>query len=322
MTASRLARFVALALLAASPALATTSSITTGFNGTAIPAGRTLWFTSVFKYSGPTSSPVTIDVTGGTITYGSSTISTPNAHITLTSSVTQVTTSYDSGSNTWNTTAPFGTSGNLLLDAVAAPVATSLPGGVHPVTWTANITSNTSGAGINWQFATAVYTSFGSDLSADNVKATDDPNKSAIHNSDHAGTPEAFKSFVTGGAMGGGGANYIGSYSPTASVKFSGSPCAGGDFSCSITGAQFAHTGTTETYTVSSSLPNASVCNWTISGNGGTISGSTQGPSVKVAINGLNGGYGDATLSVTCTSGSCSTTCTLPIKVVPAGVNP
>src|SRR5580765_1806160 len=108
-----------LAVLAASPAGAVTSSITTGFNGTAIPAGRTLWFSSVFKYSGPTSSPVTIDVTGGTITFPAAgtnySLPTPNAHITLSPAASQVTTSYDLGTNTWNTTAPFGTSGNLLL---------------------------------------------------------------------------------------------------------------------------------------------------------------------------------------------------------------
>lgn len=96
-----------------------------------------------------------------------------------------------------------------------------------------------------------------------------------------------------------------------------GTPCLGGPFTCSVSGITFAHTGTTNTYTVSSNLPNANVCSWTIAGNGGTISGSTTGSSVKVAVNGLNGGYGNFTLSVTCTSGSCSTTCTLPVKVVP-----
>lgn len=307
-----------LALVAAAPVGATTSSITTGFNGTAIPAGRTLWFSSVFKYNGPTSSPVTFDVTNGSITFPGTTLPTPNAHITLTSAVTQVTTSYDSGTNTWNTTAPFGTSGNLFLDAVELPVSVSLLGGVHPVTWTADFTSPTAGASLNWQFATAVYTTFNTDLSALNVKATDDNNASAIHNSDHAGTPEAFKSFVTGGAMGGGGANYTGSMSPTAKVAFGGSPCTGGDFGCSISGLTFAHTGTVGTYTVTSSVPGASVCSWTITGNGGTIQGSTTGSTIKVAINGqLNGGYGDALLSVTCRNGECSSTCTLPVKVVP-----
>src|SRR5580700_233016 len=38
-------------------------------------------------------------------------------------------------------------------------------------------------------------------------------------NSDHAGTPETYKAFVTGGATGGGGSNWTGSYSSTASVS-------------------------------------------------------------------------------------------------------
>lgn len=34
-------------------------------------------------------------------------------------------------------------------------------------------------------------------------------------NSDHAGTPECWKSFVVGGAHGGGGSTFTGSYSGT-----------------------------------------------------------------------------------------------------------
>ena len=316
------------AVLAATPAGAVTSSLTTGFNGTAIPAGRTIWFSNVFKYSGPTSSPAVIDVTGGTITFTANATNysqpVPNSHITLSPSATQVTRSFDTGSNTWNVTAPFNTSGNLLLGGVGFPVPVNFPGGVRPVTWTADFASATPGASINWQFAAAVYTTFSTDLNALNVKATDDNSASDIHNSDHAGTPEAFKSFVTGGAMGGGGSNFTGSLSPTGKVTFGGGggPCTGGDFTCQISGHTFVHTGDTETYTVSSNVPGASVCSWSLSGNGGTIQGPTTGNSIKVKVNGQNNGYGLGTLSVTCRNGSCSSTCTLEIKVVPQGVNP
>jgi len=50
------------------------------------------------------------------------------------------------------------------------------------------------------------------------VKPVDDNQTSNYQNSDHAGTPESFKASVTGGATGGGGSNYTGSYSPTVSV--------------------------------------------------------------------------------------------------------
>src|SRR5262249_22678755 len=50
------------------------------------------------------------------------------------------------------------------------------------------------------------------------VKPVDDNNASAYQNSHHAGTPENFRNFVTGGARGGGGSNFTGSYSATASV--------------------------------------------------------------------------------------------------------
>ena len=46
----------------------------------------------------------------------------------------------------------------------------------------------------------------------------DDNKASQYKNADHAGTLENFKSFVIGGARGGGGSNYTGSYSGDVSV--------------------------------------------------------------------------------------------------------
>jgi hypothetical protein len=71
---------------------------------------------------------------------------------------------------------------------------------------------------LQWQWGAAVYTSFSSDNNAVGVKPVDDNKASQYKNSDHAGTPENFKARVTGGATGGGGANYTGSYSGTVSV--------------------------------------------------------------------------------------------------------
>jgi len=47
------------------------------------------------------------------------------------------------------------------------------------------------------------------------VKPVDDTKASQYKNSGHAGTPESFKSFVTGGARGGGGSHFTGSYGGT-----------------------------------------------------------------------------------------------------------
>jgi hypothetical protein len=56
---------------------------------------------------------------------------------------------------------------------------------------------------------------FGDNYNALGVKPVDDNNASDYLNSHHAGTPENFTPYVVGGARGGGGSNYTGSYSGT-----------------------------------------------------------------------------------------------------------
>jgi hypothetical protein len=68
---------------------------------------------------------------------------------------------------------------------------------------------------MNWQWAAAVYQSLGTNYNTLGIKPTDAPGGSLYLNSDHGGTPEAYKGFVAGGARGGGGSNYTGSYSGT-----------------------------------------------------------------------------------------------------------
>lgn len=147
------------------------------------------------------------------------TLSAPNAAITFSPSATQATTSFNAATNTWNTTLPTShLSGNAFLDGFGFQVpAGGLPGGINSVTWTASF-STTSAVKINWQWAAAVYTSVTSDNNAAGVKPVDDNHASQYQNSDHAGTPENFESYVIGGARGGGGSNYTGSYSGTAAV--------------------------------------------------------------------------------------------------------
>jgi hypothetical protein len=197
------------------------STLVSNFNGTAVQAGNTLWFNSVLKVHGLGSQPVTISFTNQVITFtsGGTTYSlpVPDATVTFDPAATAATTTFNTPNNSWMTITPPGTAGNTFLAALAYPVPVALPGGVKPVQWSGQLSSDTSGVTINWQWAAAVYGAFGVDYSSLGVKPTDDNKASVYQNSDHAGTPEAFKSYVVGGATGGGGSNYTGSYSGTLS---------------------------------------------------------------------------------------------------------
>jgi RHS repeat-associated protein len=201
-----------------------TGSIVSNFNGTAIPAGDSVWFSSVVKVSGLGSSPVRVFLRAGTVQFTAAgqtyNVATPDATITFSPSTTTATTVYDPSRIEWITTVPSsGLAGNVFLSGFSFAVpASGLPGGINPVTWSGTFYSDTAGVSINWQWAAAAYTSFAVDNRSLGVKPVDDNSASQYKNSDHAGTPESYKSFVTGGARGGGGSNYTGSYSGTASV--------------------------------------------------------------------------------------------------------
>ena len=201
-----------------------TSTIGSNFNGTPIAAGDTVWFSAVVKVNGLGSAPVKVGVTNASITFTSGgttyTTNVPDSQITFSSGFTSAQTTFNG--TTWVTTLPPGGAGNTFLTGVALPVPSGLPGGINPVTWKATFTSDTPGITFNWQWAAAAYTNFGgvpttASYGTVGAKPVDDNQLSAYKNSDHAGTPESFKSFVTGGARGGGGSNFTGSYSGTAS---------------------------------------------------------------------------------------------------------
>src|SRR5207248_7378144 len=99
------------------------------------------------------------------------------------------------------------------------PGPDGLPGGIKNVTWTADFWCDTAGVSVNWKWAAAVYKGFSTDYNAIGVKPVDAKAPSGYANSDQSGTPEAFKSFVTGGALGGGGTNYTGSFTGGKTVK-------------------------------------------------------------------------------------------------------
>jgi hypothetical protein len=200
--------------------LPSVSAITSNFNGTAIDAGSTIWFNSVLKVSGVGSSPVTIHVDNATIScpmFGT-TIAVPNVDIVIDPNALQAKTSFDASTNTWTTIVSPNLGGNTFLDGVAWQPVGGLKGGAKPVVWSANFTTDTPGVTLQWQWAAAVYTRFSTDYNELGVKPVDSNKASVYKNSDHAGTPEYFKEFVDGGARGGGGSNFTGSYSATKSV--------------------------------------------------------------------------------------------------------
>jgi hypothetical protein len=205
-----------------------TSTVTGNFNGTAINQGDYIWFTGVLTVKGMGSSPTTLFVSDASITFSANnqtyTVKVPSSAITFSSAITVATTDFVQlkplflGMG-WRTKLPSsGLAGNVLMTAAGFAVpAGGLPGGIKNVAFTAEFSSTTPGLTVNWQWAAAVYTSFDTDYNALGVKPVDDNKASEYQNSDHAGTPENFKSFVTGGAAGGGGSNYTGSYSATGS---------------------------------------------------------------------------------------------------------
>jgi virginiamycin B lyase len=72
---------------------------------------------------------------------------------------------------------------------------------------------------VQWKWSAAVYTQFNNDYNALGVKPVDANNTSQYLNSDHAGTPENYKSFLAAGATGGGGSNYTGGLTGTETVQ-------------------------------------------------------------------------------------------------------
>jgi hypothetical protein len=175
----------------------------------------------VLKPSGLGSTPVTIHFTGQTIASANFTLAVPDATVIFDPNATMATTTFDAADRPTTVVPSSGLAGNTFFSAGSYPVPTNLPGGIHNVTWSGTISSDTPGVSVNWKWAAAVYTSFSSDYDALGVKPVDDGHASQYQNNDKAGTPENFKSFVTGGAMGGGGANYTGGYSGSVTVRCS-----------------------------------------------------------------------------------------------------
>jgi hypothetical protein len=198
------------------------SQIKSEFNGTAILAGDCIWFNSHFKLKGVGSNLVTVQVTDINVSSSEFDLDLPDALVTFNPSATTATTTFNAVLNRWETTVPSNYTSNVFMSGGFLHLPTGLKGGVKNVYWSATFHIVTPvPVSLSWQWSAAAYESAACDVPYADlcVKPVDSNTLSAYHNSDHAGTPECVKSYVTGGARGGGGSNFTGSWSGTASFN-------------------------------------------------------------------------------------------------------
>jgi len=194
------------------------ASITTNFNGTTIAAGNKIWYNAVLKVNGSATYPLTIYFNNQTISCSAFTVTLPNSELILTSAVTTATTVFNG--TTWVTTAPPNESGNYFISGYCDSLKTAITPSIfgNAVTWSGTFLASNANVSINWQWSSAVYTKFTTDMNSVGVKPSDCNSCSAYLNSDNAVTPEHFKSYLTSGACGGGGSNYTGGLSGTQTI--------------------------------------------------------------------------------------------------------
>jgi serine protease AprX len=197
-------------------------SISTTFNSTAISAGRYLWFNSNVKLNNSVgSTPVTVyfnnamaSVTANGTVY---TATLPSASVTFDPAAGSATSSYDEDTNSWNTRVPASLYNSyVFLTGVPVQVPANWPASM-PATLSGFFTTNTAGVSASWRWGAAVYSNFSADNVALGVKSCDSCGSN--RNSDAAGTPQNYKSYVTSGATGSGGSNYAGTPTSAQSVS-------------------------------------------------------------------------------------------------------
>ncbi|MEP7375513.1 MAG: Ig-like domain-containing protein, partial [Chitinophagaceae bacterium] len=201
---------------ASTAACVITSSVSaSNFSGTAIPAGRYIWFNSSFD-PGPLpagTDPVTVTINNGVISFTANnvpyTLSVPNAHIRFDATATSASTQFIN--NVWETVVPRAYTSDIFMSGLSYLVPVNFPGNYMNVKWTADISLDKPGISLGWRWGAAVYTSFAGNAGV-NVKPINGSTQNPYANTDRAGTPENYKSFVVDGAKGTGGTNYTGSF--------------------------------------------------------------------------------------------------------------
>jgi len=270
-----------------------TSSIASNFNGTNISTSNFIWFNANFTASGIPSTGATIFFQNSSVTItskvGTFTYPVPDGTITFDPNATCASTTFSGG---WVTTVPVSGSDEILLSALGIQAPANVKGA--NVTWTGNFSATAAGISINWKWGAAVYTTNMTNYNSLGVKPTHTNACSYPNNSDHAGTPETVKQFVIGGARGGGGSNFTGSWSGTQSVT----PCvnnpAGANTSTSSLQGSSAAPGSSTSATSASNICPATgslrTLTMTYEGlnvGGGTVAGNPGGlDAAYVTVNG------------------------------------
>lgn len=196
-------------------------AITSSFNSTSIPAGRYIWFSSVFdrgSLNGVTGT-VTFNVTNSVITFTANsvqyTLNVPDSRIRYDAAVTSATTQFIN--NIWETAIPRNYNGYVFMGGLRYQVPANLPGNITNVRWTTRISIDKTNVSLTWKWAAATYTNLAVH-SGLNIKPKNGNTQNPYNNNDNAGTPENYKSFLVSGAKGTGGTNYTGSYSSTSNA--------------------------------------------------------------------------------------------------------
>ena len=202
-------------------------SINSNFNGTAVVGVSSgpafIWFNSNFSVKGMTAGN-SISLTNSRVFINGVPQDVPDARITF-ANVSCATTSFDTGTQSWVTTVPLSGSDEIFLSGLAFPV-TNLPGGAR-VSWEGTFGTTQPGVCLSWKWGAAAYKSFPLqntdplviDYNVAQIKPTHQ-GSCLYSNGDHAGTPQnpTVRASVTGGARGGGGSNFTGSWSGTGSL--------------------------------------------------------------------------------------------------------
>jgi hypothetical protein len=201
---------------------------------THIPAGYTIWFTSVLKAvhtpdGGAITTPIRIDVHQSRITFGrwAHVVTMPDSTIVLDQSRSIPYRLWDGGPTLHVVYAPSQVSKEALFDALpyTAPEP-FIPKYSGPVTWTATFTASRPGITLEWAWSAAAYSQFGQ-IGTFKLKPLSGPIAQVepqagppdlYENDDPAGTAEAYKQYVVAGAMGSGAPQYTGARSASATV--------------------------------------------------------------------------------------------------------
>ena len=208
------------------PGLCTTQTTNqSNFNGTAINGGTYIWFNSNFQATGIPSSGATLYFSNQTISFTANgtnyQLPVPNSQVTFSPSATCTSTTFDTQTGSWNVTVPLKGDDEIFLAGLSYPVPSNFGKVTGNVTWSGDFQSYTSNVGVQWKWGAAVYSQFTQDYNAIMAKAAHQT-ACGLDGSDHAGTPEGtdsngvqWKKYVIGGARGGGGSNFTGSWSGT-----------------------------------------------------------------------------------------------------------